>query len=341
MAAAPRWRRPSSAASRTSVVAPERREAQDAARLVHVLAADEVHDPPHLARRDPHVLGRCLALPRSYLTVLIRARLRGRACGTCAWARTRRACARPWTRMTNTGTCLRPSCTAMVCPTISGTTVERRDQVLMTRLSPRRFISTTFDHQVVVDERTLLDRTSAWLAPPLPAAANDLACPTPCSSCASGLPSCPTGCVGWRPPLDLPSPPPSGWSTGFMATPRTLGRLPQPAVAAGLAERDRARARRCRPRPTVALAGRPSTRRISPEGRRSVAVRALLRHQLDAGAGRTAPSWRRAPGFSSTACTHRADRDVRAAAARCRDGCRRRARTSSRSPTSRPCGARM
>src|SRR6266571_7385464 len=31
----------------------------------------------------------------------------------------------------------------MVCPTISGTTVERRDQVRMTRLSPRRFMSTT------------------------------------------------------------------------------------------------------------------------------------------------------------------------------------------------------
>src|SRR6185503_17120503 len=42
-----------------------------------------------------------------------------------------------------TGTCLRPSCTAMVCPTISGTMVERRDHVLITRLSPRRFISTT------------------------------------------------------------------------------------------------------------------------------------------------------------------------------------------------------
>ena len=32
----------------------------------------------------------------------------------------------------------------MVCPTISGTTVERRDQVLMTFLSPLRFITSTF-----------------------------------------------------------------------------------------------------------------------------------------------------------------------------------------------------
>ena len=32
---------------------------------------------------------------------------------------------------TNTGTCLRPSWTAIVCPTISGNTVEVRDQVLI------------------------------------------------------------------------------------------------------------------------------------------------------------------------------------------------------------------
>src|SRR4030043_2444651 len=36
----------------------------------------------------------------------------------------------------------------------------------------------------------------------------------------------PHGVTGWRPPEDLPSPPPMGWSTGFMATPRTWGRLP-------------------------------------------------------------------------------------------------------------------
>src|SRR6266545_279384 len=41
------------------------------------------------------------------------------------------------------GTCFRPSWTAMVCPTISGTIVERRDQVRTTFFSPRRFISTT------------------------------------------------------------------------------------------------------------------------------------------------------------------------------------------------------
>ena len=37
-----------------------------------------------------------------------------------------------------------PLCTAIVCPTISGITVERRDQVLITFFSPPRFIISTF-----------------------------------------------------------------------------------------------------------------------------------------------------------------------------------------------------
>src|SRR5918997_2267722 len=43
-----------------------------------------------------------------------------------------------------TGTCLRPSWTAMVWPTMSGITVERRDHVLMTRFSPRALRASTF-----------------------------------------------------------------------------------------------------------------------------------------------------------------------------------------------------
>src|SRR5438477_273467 len=45
--------------------------------------------------------------------------------------------------VTNTGTCLRPSCTAIVWPTISGKIVEVRDQVLSIRLSPEEFITST------------------------------------------------------------------------------------------------------------------------------------------------------------------------------------------------------
>src|SRR6266511_934737 len=76
----------------------------------------------------------------------------------------------------------------------------------------------------------------------------------------------PPGVTGCRPPFDLPSPPPCGWATGFIADPRTVGRFPR---------------QRLRPAlppvmfswstlptwPTVArqVSG---TRRISPDGRR-------------------------------------------------------------------------
>ena len=36
----------------------------------------------------------------------------------------------------------------------------------------------------------------------------------------------PHGVTGCRPPEVRPSPPPCGWSTGFMTTPRTTGRRP-------------------------------------------------------------------------------------------------------------------
>src|SRR5258707_13902258 len=80
----------------------------------------------------------------------------------------------------------------------------------------------------------------------------------------SGLPH---GLTGWRPPELLPSPPPSGWSTGFMATPRTEGRLPfqrlRPALPSLMLP--------CSALPTSPTVARQlaSTRRISPEGIRS------------------------------------------------------------------------
>ena len=79
----------------TSRVAPKRREPQDAACLLDVLAADHVDHPPHLARRRPDVLHGGLRLQR--LTSLRSCARPARANGTCAWARTRRACARPST----------------------------------------------------------------------------------------------------------------------------------------------------------------------------------------------------------------------------------------------------
>ena len=46
--------------------------------------------------------------------------------------------------VTYTGTNFLPLCTAIVCPTNSGTTVDRRDQVLMTFFSLVRFMTSTF-----------------------------------------------------------------------------------------------------------------------------------------------------------------------------------------------------
>src|SRR5690606_13754019 len=47
----------------------------------------------------------------------------------------------------------------------------------------------------------------------------------------SGLPH---GETGGRPPDVRPSPPPNGWSIGFIATPRTLGRRPRQRFAPAL-----------------------------------------------------------------------------------------------------------
>src|ERR1700689_3741873 len=47
--------------------------------------------------------------------------------------------------VTYTGINFLPLCTAMVCPTISGTTVERRDQVRKTFFSLREFMPSTRD----------------------------------------------------------------------------------------------------------------------------------------------------------------------------------------------------
>src|SRR5690606_29372959 len=77
----------------------------------------------------------------------------------------------------------------------------------------------------------------------------------------SGLPH---GETGWRPPEVLPSPPPCGWSTGFITTPRTVGRLPfqriRPALPQLMLD--------CSALPTSPTVARQrtSTKRISPDG---------------------------------------------------------------------------
>src|SRR5918997_1241125 len=84
----------------------------------------------------------------------------------------------------------------------------------------------------------------------------------------------PQGLTWWRPPEDLPSPPPSGWSTGFIATPRTDGRLffqrLRPALPIEISS-----ASALPTSPTVARQVR-GTIRISPDGSRSVAFEPSL-----------------------------------------------------------------
>ena len=109
----------------------------------------------------------------------------------------------------------------------------------------------------------------------------------------------PHGVTGWL-PLFLPSPPPCGWSTGFMTVPRTVGRLPCQRVRPAL------------PPDSISCVTLPSwptvarhcsgTRRISPDGSRSSALPpSLATSWADEPAERAIlPPW---PGRSSMLCT--------------------------------------
>src|SRR3954466_9528636 len=69
--------------------------------------------------------------------------------------------------VTYTGMNLRPLCTAIVCPTISGITVERRDQVLMTFFSPPRFMTSTFSSSGTSTKGPFLSDLDMLLLPSL------------------------------------------------------------------------------------------------------------------------------------------------------------------------------
>src|SRR5680860_41776 len=73
----------------------------------------------------------------------------------------------------------------------------------------------------------------------------------------------PHGVTGWRPPEVRPSPPPCGWSTGFIATPRTTGFRPfqrmRPALPKLILELSGLETA-----PTVAMHS-AGTMRVSPE----------------------------------------------------------------------------
>src|SRR2546427_515805 len=154
---------------------------------------------------------------------------------------------------------------------MAGTIIDRRDQVLMTVLLPLSFCVSTFFIRwsstkgpflrlrgiVACSYRLFLPRPRRRLIRRSLALLGLRVRP-------SGLPH---GLTGWRPPELLPSPPPSGWSTGFMATPRTVGRRPfhrlRPALPSLMLP--------CSELPTSPTVARQvaSTRRISPDGIRS------------------------------------------------------------------------
>src|SRR5262249_9757980 len=116
-------------------------EGEDRARLGHAAPADVVRDEPGLAGRDPHVLrGRAAVRPgaRHRFTCVFE---------SPAWPRKCRVGANSpslcptMSSVMKTGTCLRPSWTAIVWLTIFGEIVDARDQVRIICFLPDSFIA--------------------------------------------------------------------------------------------------------------------------------------------------------------------------------------------------------
>src|SRR6266545_4513531 len=138
--------------------------------------------------------------------------------------------------VTNTGTNFRPLCTARVWPTKSGRMVLRRDQVLMTDFLLPLFASSTFlvrclsaNGPFLIERamaRSLRRYCGVLRTPGRRRVTMNLSVRRllrvfkPFVFWPHGLTGCGLPCP------DLPSPPPGGWSTGFMARPRTVGRMP-------------------------------------------------------------------------------------------------------------------
>src|SRR5580765_7044877 len=106
---------------------------------------------------------------------------------------------------------LLPLCTASVWPTNSGSTVQRRAQVLSTRFSPLRFsVSIFFTRESTtygpfLTERAIGFRLSYFFRRRRMSESLSLRLRV-----LSPFAFCPHGEHGWRPPDDLPSPPPIG-----------------------------------------------------------------------------------------------------------------------------------
>src|SRR5512134_3478536 len=122
-----------------------------------------------------------------------------------------------------------PLCTARVCPTMSGMIVDRRDHVFTTLRSFRLFISSTLLRSGASTNGPLeIERAIAYLACFLRRTMNLSV--RGAFRVFFPLVGTPQGVHDGRPPDVRPSPPPCGWSTGFIATPRTVGLRPRQRV---------------------------------------------------------------------------------------------------------------
>src|SRR6185437_10789655 len=171
--------------------------------------------------------------------------------------------------LTSTGTCRRPLWTATVRPTISGRIIERRDQVLIGRLLLLWFAASTFLRRCRSMNGPFLSERGISMSPYLVRRRTISFCVRLLLRVLKPLVGVPHGLTGWRPPEVRPSPPPCGWSTGFITTPRTVGRMPSQRLAPALPSLRRL----CSEWPNSPTVARHSTGtlRISPERRRSVA----------------------------------------------------------------------
>src|SRR5215470_1014472 len=184
-----------------------------------------------------------------------------------------------------------PLCTASVWPTISGVIIERRDQVLWTFFSFAAFIrSMTFKRCASMNGPFLTERAisfqvsgfrfqvsgfrfqvltpGAWRLYFVLRLTMNLSVRLLLRVLYPRV-GCPHGVTGLRPPEVLPSPPPCGWSTGFIATPRLCDRRPFQRERPALPN-ETFSCSMFPTWPTVALQT-SGTRRTSPDGMRNCA----------------------------------------------------------------------
>src|SRR4029079_11624462 len=125
-----------------------RHEGEDRHRLGNAAAANLLGDELRLARRSAHVAG-LGANGSAFFHGSHQARLTS-VLRSPEWPRKVRVGANSPSlcptiaSVTKTGTCLRPSWTAIVWPSMAGTIMERLDHVLMTFLVPLSFWTSTF-----------------------------------------------------------------------------------------------------------------------------------------------------------------------------------------------------